>query len=80
MCRQVVFEPRDKVWVHICKKKNFTQRRSKLLPRSDGHFQILECINDNAHKLDLHDKYNISATFNIIESRFKDKSFSREGE
>ena len=32
-----------------------------------SHFQVLECINDNAHKLDLPDKYNISATFNIID-------------
>ena len=28
------------------------QRRSMLLPKGDGHFQVLERINDNAYKLD----------------------------
>ena len=41
------------------------QRCSKFLPRGDGPFQVLECINDNAYKLDLLDEYNVSATFNV---------------
>ena len=42
-----------------------THRRSKLHPRGDGPFQVLERINDNAYKLDLPGEYNISATFNV---------------
>ena len=40
-------------------------RQSKLHPRGDGPFQVLERINDNAYKLDLLGEYNISATFNV---------------
>ena len=65
--RQVVFEPRDCVWVHMRKKIFPTQRRSKLLHRGDVRFQVLERINDKAYKLDLPDEYNVSATFNVID-------------
>ena len=41
------------------------QRRSKLLPRGDGPFQVVAQINDNAYKLDLPGEYNVSATFNV---------------
>ena len=40
-------------------------RQSKLHPRGDGPFQVLERINDNAYKLDLLGEYNINATFNV---------------
>ncbi|KAL6340737.1 hypothetical protein AAG906_022237 [Vitis piasezkii] len=51
--RQVLFEPGDWVWVHMRKERFPTRRRSKLHPRGDGPFQVLERINDNAYKLDL---------------------------
>ena len=41
------------------------QRKSKLQPRRDGPFQVLEMINDNAYKIDLPSKYNMSSTFNV---------------
>ena len=48
------------------RKERFpSRRRSKLHPRGDGPFQVLERINDNAYKLDLPSEYNISATFNV---------------
>ena len=43
------------------------QRQSKLLPRGNGPFQVLKCINDNAYKLDLPRVYNVSDTFNVID-------------
>ena len=44
-----------------------TQRRSKLNPKGDGPFQILEKINDNAYKVDLLGEYNVSSTFNVVD-------------
>ena len=38
------------------------QRRSKLLPRGDGPFQVVARINDNAYKLHLPSECNVSAT------------------
>ncbi|XP_040963814.1 uncharacterized protein, partial [Gossypium hirsutum] len=39
------------VWLHMRKERFPMQRRSKLLPRGDGPFQVLERINDNSYKL-----------------------------
>ena len=48
------------------RKERFTAHRwSKLHPRKDGPFQVLEKINDTAYKLELLSDYNISATFNV---------------
>ena len=41
------------------------QRCSKLLPRGDDPFQVLERINDNAYKLDFPNEYNVSVSFNV---------------
>ena len=49
------------------KERFSAQRRSKLLPRGDGPFQVLECINDNAYMLDFLGEYNVSATFNVTD-------------
>ena len=50
------------------RKERFpAQRRSKLNPRGDGPFQILEKINNNAYKVDLPGEYNVSVTFNVAD-------------
>ena len=50
------------------RKERFpAQRCSKLLPRGDGPFQVLKHINDNAYKIDLPGKYDVSATFNVTD-------------
>jgi hypothetical protein len=50
------------------RRERFPPKRcSKLLPRRDGPFQVLERINDNAYKLDLPGEYNVSATFNVTD-------------
>ena len=41
------------------------QRKSKLMPRGDGPFQVLKRINDNSYELDMPDTYLGSHTFNI---------------
>jgi hypothetical protein len=63
--RRVIFEPGDWVWVHMRKKRFSAHRKTKLHPRGDGPFQILEKINDNAPKVDLPDEYKVSATFTV---------------
>ena len=52
--------------MHFQKERFPTQRKSKLLPRGAGPFQVLERINDNAYKIDLPGKYGVSATFNVV--------------
>uniref|UniRef100_A0A2N9J8I8 Reverse transcriptase domain-containing protein n=1 Tax=Fagus sylvatica TaxID=28930 RepID=A0A2N9J8I8_FAGSY len=63
--KRVIFEPGDWVWVHMRKERFLAHRRTKLHPRGDGPFQILEKINDNAYKVDLPGEYKVSATFNV---------------
>ena len=61
----MMFEPGDWVWLHMRKERFPAQRKSKLHPRGNGPFQVLEKINDNAYKLDLPGEYNVFATFNV---------------
>ena len=53
--------------MHMRKERLPIQRRSKLLPRGDRPFQVIERINDNAYKLDLPGEYNVSAIFNVTD-------------
>ncbi|KAJ9536534.1 hypothetical protein OSB04_un000286 [Centaurea solstitialis] len=65
--KRVIFEPGDWVWLHLRKERFPAKRRSKLHPRGDGPFQVLERINDNAYKLDLPGEYQVSSTFNVAD-------------
>lgn len=49
--------------MHTRKEQFLAQRHSKLLPRGDGRFQVIERINDNAYKLKFPNEYNVSASF-----------------
>ncbi|KAH7511103.1 hypothetical protein FEM48_ZijujUnG0048700 [Ziziphus jujuba var. spinosa] len=60
-----MYYPEDWVWLHLRKERFPKQRKSKLMPRGDGPFQVLERINENAYKLNLPGEYNVSATFNV---------------
>ncbi|RDY05080.1 hypothetical protein CR513_11120, partial [Mucuna pruriens] len=42
-------------------------RKSRLLPRGDGPFKIVEKINDNAYKFDMPQEYRGSNSFNVID-------------
>jgi hypothetical protein len=50
------------------------QRRSKLMPRGDGPYQIIEMINDNAYKVDLPGEYGVNVTFNVSDLSLFDVS------
>ena len=65
--RQLIFVLGDWFWLHMWKERFPAQRRSKLLSRGDGSFQVLERINDKEYKLDLLGEYNVSATFNVTD-------------
>jgi len=59
------FQPGDLVWIHMRKERFPSKRKSKIMPRSEGPFEILEQIGPNAYKVDLPGDYGISATFNV---------------
>ena len=62
----MVFNIGDLVWLHLRKDRFPNECRSKLLPRADGPFKVLERDNNNAYKIDLpRDKYNVSDIFNV---------------
>jgi len=63
----MVFEPGDWVWVHMRKERFPKQRKSKLQPRGDGPFQVLERFNDNAYKIDIPGEYGVSSSFNVAD-------------
>jgi hypothetical protein len=49
-------------------KRSFLElRKSKLMPRADGPFKILEKVNDNAYKFALPPDFGVSLTFNITD-------------
>ena len=75
--KKIVFDKGDWVWLHLRKERFPEKRKSKLLPRGDGPFQVLERVNDNAYKLDLPGEYNVSATFNVSDLSPFDVSDSR---
>ena len=51
--KEVLFQPGDMVWVHLCKDIFPLLRRSKLKPRGAGPFKVLAKINDNAYSIDI---------------------------
>jgi hypothetical protein len=67
-CRkQLDFDPGDLVWLHLRIEQFPDMRRSKLMPRPDGPFKVLEKINENAYNLDWHANFLVSPTFNIAD-------------
>ena len=65
--RQLTFEPGDLVWLHLRKERFPELRKSKLMPRADGPFKVLQRVNENAYKLDLPADFGVSPTFNIAD-------------
>ncbi|KAL4325890.1 hypothetical protein GQ457_11G026160 [Hibiscus cannabinus] len=75
--KRVTFEVGDWVWVHFRKERFPAQRSSKLLPRGDGPFQVVEKVNENAYKLDLPGEYNEFA-YNIPRSATYEETTFRQ--
>ncbi|KAG7556907.1 Zinc finger CCHC-type superfamily, partial [Arabidopsis suecica] len=65
--KKLVFEPGEWVWLHMRPERFPNQRSSKLSPRGDGPFKVLEKINDNAYRLELPSEFNMSHSFNVAD-------------
>nr|GEV47197.1 hypothetical protein [Tanacetum cinerariifolium] len=63
--KRVVFNEGDLVWIHLRKERFLGGRFGKLRPRTDGLYKVLKRINDNAYKIELPGRYNVSVTFNV---------------
>jgi hypothetical protein len=61
----MTFKEGDLVWIHLRKECFSAKRQSKLLPRADGPFKVLQCIGENAYKIELPGEYGVSTTFNV---------------
>ncbi|GAV87105.1 hypothetical protein CFOL_v3_30531 [Cephalotus follicularis] len=62
--RKTKFQQGDLVWVNLRKERFPSKRKSKLSPRADGPFEVLERVGDNAYNIKLSRDYGVSATFN----------------
>ncbi|KAG8096288.1 hypothetical protein GUJ93_ZPchr0013g35274 [Zizania palustris] len=65
--RHITFEIGDLVWLHLRKDRFPELRKSKLMPRADGPFNIVKKIKDNAYQLELPTDFGVSPTFNILD-------------
>ncbi|XP_059312037.1 uncharacterized protein LOC132063495 [Lycium ferocissimum] len=57
----------EKVWVHFRKERFPNKRNTKLIPREDGPFEVLELLNDNSYKIDLPPEYQVHNTLNACD-------------
>ena len=53
------------MWIHLRKEQFPSKRKSKLMPRADGPFEVLKRVNDNACKVNLLEDYGVLANFNM---------------
>ena len=65
--KELLLEVGDMVWVHLRKDRFPALWQSKLQPRADGPFMVLEKINDNAYRIDLPSKYGVHDVFNVCD-------------
>jgi hypothetical protein len=65
--KQLDFAPGDLVWLNLSKERFPDLKKSKLMPRAHSSFKVLEKINENACKLDLHTDFGVSPAFNIAD-------------
>ena len=63
--KPAAFKEGDLVWIHLGKERFPSKRSSKLMPRADGPFRVLQRIRENAYNIELPDDYGVSTTFNV---------------
>jgi hypothetical protein len=74
--KPMTFKEGDLVWIHLRKECFPAKRRSKLLPRADGPFKVLQSIGENDYKIELPGGYGVSATFSHASSEEIPTTFS----
>ena len=47
--KQLKFKPGDLVWLHVRKERFPSRRKNKLVVRSDGPFQVIKKVGNNAY-------------------------------
>ena len=61
----MIFEEGNWVVLHLKKDRFPKERKSKLNPRGDDPFQVLERVDTNAYRLNLSKDYEVNNNFNI---------------
>jgi len=57
--KKVIYLLGDLVSIHLRKERFLSKRKIKLMPRANGPFEVLECLNDNAYQVDLPGDYGL---------------------
>ena len=65
--RDTQFQPRDLVWIHLRKEIFPNKCKSKLMPRSNGPFEVIKKIGPNAYKIELPGECGVLAIFNVAD-------------
>jgi len=63
--KEVHFQPGDLVRIHLRKERFLSKRKSNIMPRLEGPFEIFEKVSPNTYKVDLSGEYGVSATFKV---------------
>jgi len=63
--KQVIFEPRDLVCVHLKKDSFPSKSKFKIMRRVEGPLEVLQRINNNAYKINFPEDYEACATLNV---------------
>nr|GEV83728.1 hypothetical protein [Tanacetum cinerariifolium] len=61
----LTFKVGNLLWIHMSKERFPHGQNAKLKQRGDGPFRIVQCMGDNAYKVELPGHYRVSATFNV---------------
>ena len=65
--KKIIFQPNDCVWIHFYKERFPSQRKTKLHPRGDDPYQVVEKINNNEYKIDFFGEFSVHSTFNVAD-------------
>ena len=65
--KKIIFQPDDWVWIHFRTERFTSQRKTKLYPRGDDPYQVLERINNNAYKIELQEECSVHSIINVAD-------------